>query len=75
MLSHDAAPELIGHAVGGVCPFGVREGVAIYLDTSLKSFPKVYPAAGTANSAVEFTPEELESAIPGCVWIDVSALR
>ena len=70
MLSHDDALEKIGHAVGGVCPFGVKDGVKIYLDVSLRKYETVFPAAGTANSAVAFTPDELEAATGG-VWIDV----
>jgi len=70
MLSFDDALEKIGHPVGGVCPFGVKEGVKIYLDTSLKQYEKVFPAAGTANSAVEFTPDDLQVATGG-TWIDV----
>lgn len=70
MLSHDDALEKIGHPVGGVCPFGVKEGVKIFLDVSLRKYETVFPAAGTANSAVAFTPDELEAATGG-VWVDV----
>lgn len=70
MLSHDDALSRIGHAVGGVCPFAVNDGVAIYLDESLKRFDIVYPAAGSASSAVKLTPDELENACGG-TWIDV----
>ena len=70
MLSFDDALEKIGHPVGGVCPFGVKEGVKIYLDVSLKKFDTVFPAAGTANSAVAFTPCELAAATGG-EWVDV----
>lgn len=59
MLTPDQAVELIGHAVGGVCPFAVRDGVRIYLDVSLKRFDTVFPACGSSNSAVEMTPEEI----------------
>ena len=52
MLSHEDAPARIGHAVGGVCPFAVNEGVQVYLDVSLKRFPTVFPAAGSRNSAI-----------------------
>ena len=52
MLSHEEAAQLIGHAVGGVCPFAVNEGVAVYLDASLKRFQTVFPACGSANSAI-----------------------
>ena len=60
MLTADEVRSLIGHEVGGVCPFGIKDGVDVYLDESLKRFEKVYPACGSANSAVELTPEELE---------------
>ena len=71
MLTADQAAELIGHAVGGVCPFAVKNGVAVYLDESLKRFETVYPAAGSANSAVRLTPQELEHCIENVTWIDV----
>lgn len=71
MLAPAETESLIGHAVGGVCPFGVKPGVEIYLDESLKRFETVYPAAGSSNSAIEVTLEELEM-YSGCsVWIDV----
>ena len=60
MLSHEEAAELIGHAVGGVCPFAVNEGVSVYLDESLKRFATVFPACGSSNSAIELTIPELE---------------
>lgn len=71
MLSHEEAEPRIGHAVGGVCPFGVNEGVKVYLDVSLKRFEKIYPACGTSNSAVELTCEELEKCALPEGWIDV----
>ncbi len=71
MLTPDEAVELIGHAVGGVCPFAVNDGVQIFLDISLKRFDIVYPAAGSSNSAVELTVPELESLCPGAEWVDV----
>lgn len=71
MLAFDEVEEKIGHAVGGVCPFGVKEGVKIYLDASLKRFESVYPACGSSNSAVELTLEELEQASGYEEWIDV----
>ena len=70
MLTADEAVELIGHAVGGVCPFAVNEGVEIYLDESLKRFTTVFPAAGSSNSAIELTMDELES-LSGGTWVDV----
>ena len=70
MLSFDDALTRIGHAVGGVCPFAVNDGVQVYLDESLKRFDIIYPAAGSASSAVKLTPAELETASSG-TWIDV----
>lgn len=71
MLSHEDAAERIGHAVGGVCPFAVKEGVEVYLDVSLKRFPTVFPAAGSSNSAIELTIEELERFSGFLSWVDV----
>lgn len=72
MLSAERVEPLIGHGVGGVCPFGVNEGVPVYLDESLKKFDYVYPAAGTAASAVYLTIEELERASECEGWVDVT---
>ena len=71
MLAFDEAEALIGHAVGGVCPFAVNEGVAVYLDESLKRHSMVFPAAGTPSSAVGFLPEELAAATDG-QWVNVT---
>lgn len=71
MLSFDEAESLIGHAVGGVCPFAVNPGVEIYLDVSLKRFETVFPACGSSNSAVEMTVEELEQYSGTKEWVDV----
>ena len=71
MLSREEAAEMIGHAVGGVCPFAVKEGVAVYLDESLKRFPTVFPAAGSSNSAIELTIAELETYSRFTAWVDV----
>ncbi len=71
MLSFDEAEELIGHAVGGVCPFAVNEGVAVYLDVSLKRFVTVFPACGSSNSAIELKLDELEAYSGYLSWIDV----
>lgn len=71
MLSHEEAAEMISHAVGGVCPFAVKEGVAVYLDESLKRFPTVFPAAGSSNSAIELTIAELETYSRFTAWVDV----
>ena len=72
MLTADQAAEMIGHAVGGVCPFGVNEGVKVYLDESLKRFETVYPAAGSSNSAIELTIPELEELSGYTAWVDVA---
>ena len=71
MLSPEQAVELIGHAVGGVCPFAVKDGVTVYLDESLKRFQTVYPACGSSNSAIELTIPELEQYSGYSEWVDV----
>ena len=71
MLSFGEAEPLIGHAVGGICPFAVNEGVEIYLDTSLKRFTTVFPACGSSNSAIELSLQELEEYSDFIKWIDV----
>ncbi|MBR6186057.1 MAG: YbaK/EbsC family protein [Clostridia bacterium] len=71
MLSPEDTERLVGHAVGGVCPFAVNPGVKVYLDASLKRFSTVFPACGSSNSAIELTLPELE-ALSGCAgWVDV----
>lgn len=74
MLSFDEAQELIGHAVGGVCPFAVNDGVEVYLDESLKRFETVFPACGSSNSAIELTIPELEEYSGYVSWVDVTKL-
>ena len=74
MLSFDEAENLIGHAVGGVCPFAVNEGVEVYLDESLKRFETVFPACGSSNSAIELTIAELEELSSFIKWVDVTKL-
>ena len=74
MLAADEAEELIGHGVGGVCPFGVNDCCDVYLDESLRRFDVVYPAAGTSASAVRLSLQELEDACMPCSWVDVSKL-
>ena len=71
MLTPDEAETLTGHAVGGVCPFAVNEGVDVYLDVSLKRFETVFPACGTENSAIELTIPELERCSESSGWVDV----
>ena len=72
MLSAERVEPLIGHGVGGVCPFGINQGIPVYLDESLKRFDIVYPAAGTAASAVMLTLSELERASEADGWVDVT---
>lgn len=74
MLKADDAEKLIGHAVGGVCPFAVNEGCDVYLDASLKRFDMVYPACGSSNSAIGLTLEELERYAKPVAWVDVCKL-
>ena len=73
MLTPDEAVALVGHAVGGVCPFAVNDGGKVYLDESLKRFETVFPACGSANSAIELTLPELES-LSGGTWVHVCKL-
>jgi len=75
MIPFDEVEARIGHAVGGVCPFGVNEGVIVYLDESLKLHDVVYPAAGTDHSAVRLSIADLERACPDAEWIDVCSVR
>ena len=74
MLKPEEVAELVGHAVGGVCPFGINPGVAVYLDKSLQRFETVFPACGSSNSAIELTIEELEKYSGYPEWIDVCKL-
>ncbi len=74
MLSPDEVIEKIGHAIGGVCPFGINDGVKVYLDESLRRFETVFPACGSSNSAIELTPAELEKYSNYTDWIDVCKL-
>ena len=71
MLTPEEAEQLVGYAVGGVCPFAVNEGVTVYLDESLKRFETVFPACGSSNSAIGLTIEELEKYSSYTEWIDV----
>ena len=71
MLSHEETASRIGHAVGGVCPFALPEDVKVYLDESLRRFDTVFPAAGSSNSAVEMSCEELERYSGSSAWVDV----
>ena len=71
MIPFDKVESYIGHAPGGVCPFAVREGVPVYLDTSLKAYDIVYPAAGNDHSAVRTTPDELVGLAKAAGWVDI----
>lgn len=71
MLTREELLETVGHDIGGVCPFGINEGVEVYLDESLKRFTTVFPACGSANSAIELTIKELEECSDFIEWIDV----
>lgn len=71
MLTPEQAETRIGHAVGGVCPFGIEPGVKVYLDVSLKRFQTVFPACGSSNSAIELTIPELEQYSGYTAWVDV----
>lgn len=75
MLTAEQVETLIGHAVGGVCPFGINEGVTVYLDESLKRFTTVFPACGSGNSAIELTIPEMEQYSGYQEWVDVCKLR
>lgn len=71
MLPFDEVENLVGHAVGGVCPFGINDNVMVYLDCSLKRFKTVFPACGSSNSAIELSIDELEQYSNYSEWIDV----
>lgn len=72
MLTREQVAELIGHEVGGVCPFGINGGVDVYLDASLKRFERVFPAAGSGNTAVDLSIAELEKCSEFKEWVDVT---
>lgn len=74
LLPAEDVPRLVGHAVGGVCPFGIKEGTPVYIDESVKRFETVFPAAGNDSSSVELTPEELFSVSGAQSWVDVCKL-
>lgn len=71
MLTPEEAVTLVGHAVGGVCPFAVNDGVEVYLDRSLERFETVFPACGSSNSAIELTIPELERVSGAAAWVNV----
>ena len=71
MVPAEEVEPRIGHAIGGVCPFGVNEGVDVWLDESLRRFKTVFPACGSSNSSIELSPEELAECSEACGWADV----
>ena len=71
MIAFDEVEKIIGHSVGGVCPFGINENVEVYLDESLKQYEIIYPACGSSNSAVKLTVNDLETASNYLKWVDV----
>lgn len=71
MLSFDEAFEYTGHEIGGICPFGLKNNIPVYLDISLKRFQTVFPACGSSNSAIELTCDELEKYSMSIKWVDV----
>ena len=74
MLTPEEVLTLVGHPVGGVCPFGINQGVPVYLDESLKRFETVFPAVGSANSAIELDLDELWRCAKALEWVDVCKL-
>lgn len=74
MLTPDEVESFIGHKIGGVCPFGINDGVKVYLDESMKRFEYIYPAAGSSNSAIKLTMDELEKISGAECWVDVCKL-
>lgn len=74
MLTPDEVMEMVGHPVGGVCPFGIKDGVDVYLDESLKRFETVFPAVGSASSAIELDLDELFRYSNALEWVDVCKL-
>lgn len=74
MLTPDEVLDLVGHPIGGVCPFGIKDGVPVYLDVSLKRFSTVFPAVGSGNSAIELDLDELMKYSNAIEWVDVCKL-
>lgn len=74
MLAPDEVLSIVGHPVGGVCPFGINDGIDVYLDESLKRFETVFPAVGSANSAIELDLDDLYKYSNAIEWIDVCKL-
>lgn len=74
MIDRDSVEELIGHGVGGVCPFGINDGIEVYLDESLKRFETVFPACGSSKSAIELTIPEMEMCSNYIKWINIGKI-
>ena len=74
MLTPQQVHDMVGHDVGGVCPFAINDGVDVFLDESLRRFPTVFPACGSSNSAIELTLGELERLSGSKAWVDVCKL-
>ena len=74
MIPFEEVENWIGHAPGGVCPFGIKEGVRVYLDETLKKYETVFPACGSSNSAIELTIPQLEQLAKQVCWVDVCKL-
>jgi prolyl-tRNA editing enzyme YbaK/EbsC (Cys-tRNA(Pro) deacylase) len=74
MLGPEDVARNVGHSVGGVCPFGINEGVPVFIDVSVRRFESVYPAAGSENSCIELRPDELYEAAGAADWVDVCKL-
>ena len=75
MLEYDKVEEEVGHPVGGVCPFGINDGIEVFLDISLKEYETVFPACGSAHTAIELTIEELEKTSNYKKWVDVCNIK
>ena len=75
MVPVNDVENLIGHAAGGVCPFGINEGIKVYLDESLKKYETVFPACGSSNSAIELTIKDLEKTSKYSKWVDIGKLN
>ena len=71
MIPIEEVENKIGHDIGGVCPFGIKENVKIYLDETLKQSTYIYPACGSSNSAIQLTPTQLENILPDTHWVNV----
>lgn len=71
MISYENVENVIGHAAGGVCPFGINDGIEVYLDESLKKYETIFPACGSSNSAIELTIKQLEETSKYLKWINI----